>query len=385
MGGKSITEIDLSELVNTVELKLLKLDNNRLRNIDLSPLTACDYIEQIWLGSNELSSIDLTPLSGCLKLRELHLHANELVGIDLLPLSSCRNLGSLWLLDNYLSDIDLSPLSECKRLKSVFLSGNRLKSVNLSALLSIPLLQSVLIDPEVKIIAQSTAWKSRFKSEGITEVQNIRSIEFRQVAEKVRLYHAPEPAIGFTPTPPVPKRAKYRIQSGSSPKTTEAEQNAKTIMKEKSLTASEQKLDETREAYKVALSFAGEQREYVREVAKALESMPNFKGKVFFDEFHRIDMWGRDLNELLNEVFDYKSEYCVFFISRDYAQRHYPTQEKRSALSDKVKFLKGRILPVRFDDTELPGLSSSIVYVRASDYNPVQLANLIATRVNAPD
>ena len=377
LSGKSINEIDLSELVNTVELKLLRLDDNRLRNIELSSLKACRYIEQIWLGANELSSVDLTPLSECLRLRELHLYANELVKIDLLPLSSCRNLQSLWLSDNHLSDIDLSPLGECKRLKSVFLSGNQLKSVNLSTLLSIPLLQSVRIDPEVRIIAQKAAWKSRFKSDRITEDRSSRSIEFLRVTEEVQLYGTPlhlEDLASVT----VFESETDKIQSGLSSKFTEVEHKVKTIMKEKPKTHSKQTLDETREIYKVALSYAGEQGEYVHAVAMALQQ----KGVgLFYDKFQKTEIWGQDLNEFLGDIYERKSEYCVLFISKEYAEKYYPTHEKKSAMSDKVKVSQGHILPVRFDDTDLPGLPSSIAYVKASDYNPVQLADLIATKV----
>lgn len=42
--------------------------------------------------------------------------------------------------------------------------------------------------------------------------------------------------------------------------------------------------------YEVALSFAGENRGYVREVACALQA----RGiAVFYDEFEKIDLWGK--------------------------------------------------------------------------------------------
>jgi hypothetical protein len=42
--------------------------------------------------------------------------------------------------------------------------------------------------------------------------------------------------------------------------------------------------------YDVTLSFAGEDREYVGQVAKILES----KGtKVFYDKFEEADLWGK--------------------------------------------------------------------------------------------
>ena len=42
--------------------------------------------------------------------------------------------------------------------------------------------------------------------------------------------------------------------------------------------------------YDVALSFAGEERDFVSEVAKQLRKQ---HVKVFFDEYKKIDLWGR--------------------------------------------------------------------------------------------
>ena len=57
------------------------------------------------------------------------------------------------------------------------------------------------------------------------------------------------------------------------------------------------------ERFQVGLSFASEDRTYVKRVAESLSQ----KGvSVFFDEFHQVDMWGKDLYQHLNEV--YKSQ-----------------------------------------------------------------------------
>ena len=53
--------------------------------------------------------------------------------------------------------------------------------------------------------------------------------------------------------------------------------------------------------YEVALSFAGEEREYVEKVARALQS----RGiEVFYDEFEQVSLWGTDLVEVLHDVFE---------------------------------------------------------------------------------
>ncbi len=51
--------------------------------------------------------------------------------------------------------------------------------------------------------------------------------------------------------------------------------------------------------YHVALSFAGEDRKYVEEVANELRS----KGvKVFYDKFEETKLWGKDLYVYLRDI-----------------------------------------------------------------------------------
>ena len=65
--------------------------------------------------------------------------------------------------------------------------------------------------------------------------------------------------------------------------------------------------------YDVGLSFAGEQREYVEQVADAL----TVRGiRVFYDDYEKGTLWGKDLYAHLTEVYQHWCEYCVIFISK---------------------------------------------------------------------
>ncbi|MFZ2991213.1 TIR domain-containing protein, partial [Ideonella sp.] len=59
-------------------------------------------------------------------------------------------------------------------------------------------------------------------------------------------------------------------------------------------------------AYQVALSFAGEDRPYVSEVAAHLAE---HGVKVFYDEYERVSLWGKDLYTHLSEIYRVLSEY----------------------------------------------------------------------------
>lgn len=63
--------------------------------------------------------------------------------------------------------------------------------------------------------------------------------------------------------------------------------------------------------YDVALSFAGEDRAYVDDVAKILHAL----GVRVFYEYETTDLWGKDLFTHLDEVYRKRSKYCVMFIS----------------------------------------------------------------------
>ena len=63
--------------------------------------------------------------------------------------------------------------------------------------------------------------------------------------------------------------------------------------------------------YDVALSFAGEDRIYVKEIAKKLKA----KGlKVFYDEFEEANLWGKDLYQYLHYIYKENAIFCIIFV-----------------------------------------------------------------------
>ena len=72
----------------------------------------------------------------------------------------------------------------------------------------------------------------------------------------------------------------------------------------------------------------------------------------------------------------------MMFISAAYANKAWTRHERRSVLSRMIKKDKEYILPVRFDDTAIPGLPDTIIYLRADDYTPAQLSATIAEKLD---
>lgn len=132
--------------------------------------------------------------------------------------------------------------------------------------------------------------------------------------------------------------------------------------------------------FDVAFSFAGEQREYVRRVRAALEGKSLV---VFFDEDYQIQLWGKPLTEALPDIYSNRAKAVVVFVSKEYAAKDWTTLEKRAALERAVREKSDFVLPARFDNTELPGLSSAVSYISLNNLTPEDFAELIVKKLGA--
>ena len=130
--------------------------------------------------------------------------------------------------------------------------------------------------------------------------------------------------------------------------------------------------------YQVALSFAGEQRPYVEEVARHLAA----RGVgVFYDDFEKVRLWGRNLADAFHKAFEQQSDLVVMFVSKAYVEKPWPRHERRSALSRMVREKDEYILPVRFDDTPVDGLPEDVGYEHADERTPAELAGMITEKL----
>jgi hypothetical protein len=79
--------------------------------------------------------------------------------------------------------------------------------------------------------------------------------------------------------------------------------------------------------FEIALSFAGEDRPYVDQVANLLRSSGV---KVFYDLFEESSLWGKNLYDYLSDVYQNKALYTIMFISKTYAGKLWPTHERQA-------------------------------------------------------
>ncbi len=130
--------------------------------------------------------------------------------------------------------------------------------------------------------------------------------------------------------------------------------------------------------YDVALSFAGEDREYVEQVASNLRESGV---KVFYDKHEEVSLWGKDLYTHFDDIYRNQARYMVMFVSEHYARKVWSNHERRSAQARALQEKQEYILPARFDDTEIPGLRETLGYVDLRHKTPEQLSNLICDKL----
>ncbi|MFD5828838.1 toll/interleukin-1 receptor domain-containing protein [Lentzea sp. NPDC060358] len=134
--------------------------------------------------------------------------------------------------------------------------------------------------------------------------------------------------------------------------------------------------------YDVCLSFAGEDRDYVEEVARHLTELGISR---FYDTDEQSALWGEELTEYLDKIYREDSRFCVMFVSADYVRKHWTIHERRSALARGLTDPhQPYVLPARFDDTPVPGVRPSLGFIDLRNRTPRELAVLIAEKAGTP-
>lgn len=131
--------------------------------------------------------------------------------------------------------------------------------------------------------------------------------------------------------------------------------------------------------YDVAVSFAGEDREYVKEVVSILTDQRNVS--VFYDENFQHELWGEDLAVYLARVYSKESKYCIPFISTYYAEKMWTRHEIKNAFERAIQEKKAYILPAYFDETRIDGLPITTGHIDLKKNNPTAVANLILKKL----
>ncbi len=133
------------------------------------------------------------------------------------------------------------------------------------------------------------------------------------------------------------------------------------------------------------MSFAGEDRPFVDQLATILKDNGI---SVFYDKFEEVDLWGKDLGVHFDYIYRRASKYFIPFISDAYKEKIWTNHEVRTAIARSIENIEEYILPVKFDDTELDGIRSTIGALDARKNTPIEIAEKIMLKlkkdVNVP-
>jgi hypothetical protein len=132
--------------------------------------------------------------------------------------------------------------------------------------------------------------------------------------------------------------------------------------------------------YDVALSYAGEDRVYVQQIAALLQQRDV---RVFYDEYAAAELWGSDLYTLIDDVYRRRARFAIAFVSRHYASKPWTRHERQSAQARALTEVGPYFLPVRLDDSELPGLRPTVHYVDARRTSIEQLVSMIQQKLSS--
>lgn len=130
--------------------------------------------------------------------------------------------------------------------------------------------------------------------------------------------------------------------------------------------------------YDVALSFAGEDREYVESVANLLRQK---HVKVFYDKFEQEKLWGKDLYTHLSDIYHKRAQFTVMFISKHYSEKLWTNHEREAAQTRAFHESREYILPARFDNTEIPGVLATTGYISLDGLSPENFVEIIIKKL----
>ncbi|WP_394752452.1 DUF1566 domain-containing protein [Crenothrix sp.] len=132
--------------------------------------------------------------------------------------------------------------------------------------------------------------------------------------------------------------------------------------------------------FKVALSFPGEKRDYVLQVAELLAEQLG-KEAVFYDAWHEDKFPSMNFDTYLQKIYHQDSQLIIPFLCIDYERKEWCGLEWR-AIRDLIKKREDKdIMLLRFDDVDMPGIFSIDRWIDLRINTPEQIAELIFKRL----
>jgi len=136
--------------------------------------------------------------------------------------------------------------------------------------------------------------------------------------------------------------------------------------------------------FRVALSFPGERREFVQQVADCLAGRLG-RSQILYDGYNEAEFARPNLDTHLQRLYHDESELIAVFLCADYEHKEWCGLEWR-AIRDLIKRRRAdSVMPLRFDNTEIPGLFSTDGYAWIGNRPADEIAKLILQRLESAE
>ncbi|MFC3894782.1 toll/interleukin-1 receptor domain-containing protein [Lentzea rhizosphaerae] len=129
--------------------------------------------------------------------------------------------------------------------------------------------------------------------------------------------------------------------------------------------------------FDVAPSFAEEDRDRVLPIVDRLKSLGV---EVFYDKDREVEMWGQDRIEYFSETFSHRARFVLLFSSQHYVSK-WTRLQSRAAMARALEEHTEYVLPIRIDDTPVPGLLPTIAYLDMRVHSDEVIAQAVAQKL----
>lgn len=132
--------------------------------------------------------------------------------------------------------------------------------------------------------------------------------------------------------------------------------------------------------FRIAFSFAGEKRDFVKQVAELLAQRFG-RDQILYDKFHEAEFARYDLGLRLPRLYGEQSELIVPVLCPDYDRKRWTGWEWIHIYGLLTRDDGGRVMPSRFDLASADGLSPAAAFVELDEKTPGQFCDLILERL----
>jgi hypothetical protein len=139
--------------------------------------------------------------------------------------------------------------------------------------------------------------------------------------------------------------------------------------------------ESTDRKFKVAISYPSEHRHYVQQVADILAEALK-RDSVFYDKFYEADLARPQMDEYLRKIYGSQAELVAPFFCSEYSRKEWCQLEWDAIRKALYAVAPERIMPFRFDNTEIIGFHRWDGYVPVGERSPAQMAQLILERLS---